>query len=34
MLDVILDALKDSIKLIPFLFVTYLVMGILAACGQ
>lgn len=29
MLDVILDALKDSIKLIPFLFVTYLVMGIL-----
>lgn len=27
--DVILDALKDSIKLIPFLFATYLVMGIL-----
>lgn len=29
MLDIILDALKDSVKLIPFLFVTYLVMGIL-----
>lgn len=29
MLDVFIDALKDSLKLIPFLFVTYLVMGIL-----
>ena len=29
MLDFILDALVDSLKLLPFLFLTYLVMGIL-----
>lgn len=29
MFDVILDALLDSLKLLPFLFLTYLVMGIL-----
>lgn len=29
MLDVLMDALADSLKLIPFLFVTYLLMGLL-----
>lgn len=29
MLDVLMDALLDSVKLIPFLFATYLLMGIL-----
>lgn len=29
MLEVVLDGFKDSVKLIPFLFLTYLVMGIL-----
>lgn len=29
MVDILLDALLDSLRLLPFLFVTYLVMGIL-----
>ncbi len=29
MTDILIDALKDSVRLIPFLFVTYLVIGIL-----
>ena len=29
MLEVILEALVDSFKLLPFLFLTYLVMGVL-----
>ena len=29
MLDVIIDALIDSVKLLPFLFITYLIMELL-----
>ena len=31
MLDVIIDTLIDSVKLLPFLFFTYLAMGIYRA---
>ncbi|MCQ2548206.1 MAG: arsenic efflux protein [Clostridia bacterium] len=34
MLDVLLDGLLDSLKLIPFLFITYVVMGIIEAASS